>query len=71
MTMDASWHRVRLPTIARRVSPEMPASRRWAWCERMEGVTRLRLRSPRGRIYEFAMNRGAWMRRIKDLPSGQ
>jgi hypothetical protein len=37
MTMDATWHRVRLPTIARRVSPEMPAARQrlcsasWCW----------------------------------------
>jgi hypothetical protein len=69
--METNWHRVRLPTIARRVSPEMAPDRRWAWCEREPGVKRLRLRSPKGRIYEFAMNRGAWVRKVSDLPSGQ
>jgi hypothetical protein len=62
--MDASWHKVRLPTIARRVGPETTRDRRWAWCEREEGITRLRLRSPRGRIYEFAMRGGAWVRAV-------
>lgn len=65
MTMETGWHQVRLPTIARRVSPETPPARRWAWCERVPGAKRLRLRSPVGRIYEFAMNRGAWVRKVR------
>lgn len=56
------WIKIKLPLLNR-----LLRERGWGWERRvLEGRARLCVRAPRGVLWEFKLNRGAYLRRVTE-----
>jgi len=60
---EPAWTRIRLAGLNRLLTA--PPALRWQWeTDVVDGRKRLLLRTPRGVVWRFRLNRGAWVRKI-------
>lgn len=58
-----TWRKIRFEAVVR-LTRDVPRRLRWRWRKvRVRGRTSLALVSPRGAVWDFKLNGGAWVRR--------